>query len=308
MPEENKYINSDENATESGAAEIERADESVVSENASTDALNDSRDESDSVSKVSDEPVCAEGRDSSDAAPQAHIAEDGDQLTLAIPSEELRDEIEESVIDEQKNHAESFPASLLEEAPPYDEKKPRRIDGRFDFIELLIFTLAAVFVLTSFVFRHSIVDGDSMQNTLQDGEILIISGLFYTPERYDIVVLEDHSTGLDHPIVKRVIATEGEKVKITANGKIFVDGEELLDYFVFTDFGDMNNDGKDDYSYAPMEYTVPKGEIFVMGDHRNDSYDSRKFGSVPADTVLGKVLFRLYPFNRFGSVYADAEE
>ena len=302
MPEENKYINPDENATEGGVAEIERADESVVSENASTDALNDSRDESDSVSKVSDEPVCAEGRDSSDAAPQAHIAEDGDQLTLAIPSEELRDEIEESVIDEQKNHAESFPASLLEEAPPYDEKKPRRIDGRFDFIELLIFTLAAVFVLTSFVFRHSIVDGDSMQNTLQDGEILIISGLFYTPERYDIVVLEDHSTKLRHPIVKRVIAVGGDEVRIT-NDKIYVNGEPVRDDFVLIDNCDGIFKG-----YTSESFTVPEGQIYVLGDHRDNSSDSRQFGTVSADSVIGKVLFRLYPFNRFGSVYADAEE
>lgn len=296
MPEENKYTTTEKELTESSVdAECTRSD--------TTDAepLTETAASFDAISE--DIPADSAGEDiSADDTPLARISEDGDQLTLVIPSQtDPTDNFDDS-ISEPSDDSEDFATSLLKEAPTYNEKKPRRIDGRFDFVELLIFTLAAVFVLTSFVFRHSIVDGDSMQNTLQDGEILIISGLFYTPERYDIVVLEDRSTGLDHPIVKRVIATEGETVKITSDGKITVDGEEILDYFVFID------NGKEDKTYSPMEYTVPEGEIFVLGDHRNDSYDSRRFGGVDADAVLGKVLFRLYPFDRFGSVYGGAEE
>ena len=228
---------------------------------------------------------------------------DCEQISLAIPTPEA--EAEETSAEPVTKEEASGLSGFFKEAPPYDPDKPRHIDGRFDFIELLIFTLAAVFVLTTFLFRHSIVDGNSMQNTLQDKEVLIISGLFYTPERYDIVVLEDYSTGLDHPIVKRVIAVGGETVRITADGKIFVNGEEIRSDFVFTDEGDIDGDGVDDYKHTPMTYTVPEGKIFVLGDHRNDSYDSRAFKAVDANTVLGKVLFRIYPFDRFGDVYGE---
>lgn len=228
-----------------------------------------------------------------------------EQISLAIPDPEAEvEETDPKAVSETDETSEL--SAFFKEAPPYDPNKPRRVDGRFDFIELLIFTLATVFVLTTFFFRHSIVDGDSMQNTLQDNEILIISGLFYTPERYDIVVLEDYSTGLDHPIVKRVIATEGETVRITTDGRVYVNNEEIRYDFVFTDMGDVDGDGRYDYTEMhPMTYTVPEGKIFVLGDHRDDSHDSRAFKAVDTDTVLGKVLFRIYPLDRFGDVYGE---
>ena len=274
----------------------------IISSEESVVVKADCTDEPDSALKSTAEADSVEAVDTPDTAPQTRLSDDGNQITLAIPSEETDSKAEEAVIDEQKIDNENFPALLLKEAPPYDEKRPRRIDGRFDFIELLIFTRAAVFELTSFVYRHSIVDGGSMKNTLQDKEILIISGLFYTPERYDIVVLEDHSTTLRHPIVKRVIALGGDEVRIT-NDKIYVNGEPVRDDFVLIDNCNGIFEG-----YTSESFTVPEGQIYVLGDHRDNSTDSRIFGSVPADAVLGKVLFRLYPFDRFGSVYADAEE
>ena len=302
MPEEQKYA-----ASEALSAEVDTTDTEHIDSDSTDGELSEAKKSPDAIKdNLSDDAVKEDSL--IDASPLTSISEDGDQITLPIPTEENVQEDVAHEVTSPSPDSKGFVAELFREAPAYDEKKPRKIDGRFDFIELLVITLAAVFVITTFLFRHSIVDGNSMQNTLQDGEILIISGLFYTPERYDIVVLEDHSTGLHYPIVKRVIATEGETVKITSNGKIFVDGEEILDYFVFTDYGDKNKDGKDDYTYTPMEYTVPEGEIFVLGDHRNNSHDSRIFEGVDADSVQGKVLFRLYPFNRFGSVYADAEE
>ena len=175
----------------------------------------------------------------------------------------------------------------------YDPEHPRGIDAVFDFVELFVFSLVAVLVVTTFFFRHSIVEGSSMEQTLFEGEHLIISNLFYTPERGDIIVCEDYSTTLRKPIVKRVIGIEGDRVQVLASGEVYVNGELLHEDYVYIDF------------YSPeheVDVIVPEGEIFVMGDHRNMSTDSREIGTVDDDSVLGKVLLRFYPFDKFGKV------
>ncbi len=172
----------------------------------------------------------------------------------------------------------------------------RLIDSLFDFIELFIFSLAAVFIITTFFFRHSVVDGGSMERTLFDGEHIIISDLFYKPERGDIIVCEDYSTELPIPIVKRVIAIAGDRVEIDSLGNVKVNGE-LLDESEY-----VYIDPNFPYICDPLDITVPNGEVFVMGDHRNVSQDSRKIGTIKEDSILGKVLLRFYPFEKFGTV------
>ena len=199
------------------------------------------------------------------------------------------------------------------------EEKPRRVDSIFDFIEICIFTLAAVFIFMSFFFRYSIVDGGSMKNTLHHQEKLILSSFLYTPECGDIVVVQDKSTALKDPIVKRVIATEGQTVKFTRTD-VYVDGVLLDEPYVYTgDYEDpfgMNDGYK--YNVYPSdallahvtdrvdgeyyEVLVPDGYIFVMGDHRNNSKDSRDIGMIHEDAVIGKAVFRFFPFNKFGKI------
>ena len=187
-----------------------------------------------------------------------------------------------------------------EKEKKYDPEKPRTIDWAFDFVELFVFTLVAVMILTSFMFKHSVVDGDSMMNTLNHGEHLIISDIFYTPQRGDIVVFEDYSTTLDKAVVKRVIGLPGETVKIvmTADGKfnVYIDGELLDEDYAYYDQKFL--------SYSSGEWTVGENEVFVMGDNRFNSKDSRDSGVGPisVDSILGKVIFRFYPFDKFGTV------
>jgi signal peptidase I len=194
----------------------------------------------------------------------------------------------------------------------YDPDHPRRIDGLFDFIELFVFTLATVLLLTTFVFRYSVVDGESMVNTLHEDEKLIISDLFYTPSAGDVIVLEDYTTALKKPLVKRVIATEGQTVRIAKDG-VYVDGVKLDESYVYIDEANYQYDvfpkaairENPDFVYVRDEFyqiTVPENEIFVMGDHRNKSTDSRDIGTIRQDAVLGKVILRVFPFDSFGGV------
>ena len=158
--------------------------------------------------------------------------------------------------------------------------------------------MAVIMLISAFVFRHSVVDGGSMESTLYDGEHLIISNLFYEPKQYDIIVCEDYTTGLKKPIIKRVIATEGQTVRVVSMDEIYVDGVLVDTSFVLID-------GEEELVYQnryPIECVVPEGEVFVMGDHRNSSLDSRILGTIDEDTILGKVVLRFYPFDRFGKV------
>ncbi len=188
----------------------------------------------------------------------------------------------------------------------YDPDKPRAIDWVFDIAEMFVFVLAAVIVLTSFVFKHSVVEGDSMLNTLEDGDHLIISDMFYTPDYGDIIVFEDYSISSDNlkkPIVKRVIGLPGDTVEVIKDEsgcfRVKVNGTLLDEEYAFNDIAKLN------YNTEFLGvWTVPEGEVFVMGDNRYNSTDSRdsRIGTVDIDSILGKVILRFFPFDKFGTV------
>lgn len=194
---------------------------------------------------------------------------------------------------EDEGAEEMSPLPVLAENEKAKEPKARNVDSRFDLAELFIFSLVAVLLISAFIFRHTVVDGGSMENTLKDGENLIISDLFYTPKTGDIVVVEDYHTPFRKPLIKRVIATGGQSVMILPTG-VYVDGFLMEEEYVHTEPG---------YRYTPVaEFTVPDGMIYVMGDHRDNSTDSRVFGCVSEEAILGRVFLRYFPFSRFGTV------
>lgn len=178
-----------------------------------------------------------------------------------------------------------------------------------DWVETIIFAFFAVILIFTFLLRIANVDGESMLPTLTDGDRLIVSHLFYTPEAGDIVIVNSENghvygadnrletvDGLDKVIVKRVIAVGGQEVKIDFNsGEVFVDG-------VLQDEPYINELTKQDEGGHSYPVTVPDGYVFVLGDNRMNSTDSRSsmVGFVDEEDILGKVVLRIFPFGSIG--------
>ncbi len=182
-------------------------------------------------------------------------------------------------------------SELAEKLP----EKPSGFDSAFDWIELFMVYFSVGILIILCLFRHSPVVGSSMLQTLHEGDILIISQI-YTPKNGDIIVCQSESYGLDKPLVKRIIATAGQTVTIDyENWRVTVDGEVLdEDYVNFEQGFSMKRS-----DYLPETFTVPEGKLFVMGDNRNYSADSRSsaVGFIDERYVLGKVKLKLYPFS-----------
>jgi signal peptidase I len=187
----------------------------------------------------------------------------------------------------------------------------------FDWIELIGIALVTVLLLMTLGVRHSPVIGSSMYPTLvgkptgpydsiytksEGYDVLLISGLFYTPKGGDIVIVQMPSNTKE-PLVKRVIATEGQHIKIDFNQwKVWIDGQLLEENYInrledvsMSHFGLPATDGV-------WEGTVPEGKIFVMGDNRNNSQDSRSLGYIDERWLVGRVVIRLSPADRFGKI------
>lgn len=175
----------------------------------------------------------------------------------------------------------------------------------FDWLEVLVQAIIAVVICFSFLFRIATIDGPSMMNTLQDGEKVIITNLFYEPKVGDIVVISRNKENsiytmndTNTPIIKRIIATEGQIVDIDfENGDVYVDGIKLDEPYARTP-----TNKKYDVEFP---VTVDEGCVFVLGDNRNDSMDSRdsrigEYGMVDTRYILGHAVFRILPFDKIG--------
>lgn len=164
----------------------------------------------------------------------------------------------------------------------------------FEWMEALVTALIAVVFIFTFLFRVVSVSGRSMEPNLQSGDRVVVSSYFYTPQPGDIVVIT-RTAGINQPIIKRVIATEGQKVDIDFDkGVVLVDGK-ALDESAYIQNGITTQ--RSDFEF-PL--TVPEGYVFVLGDNRPLSTDSRsrEVGMVDERYVLGKAEMVIFPFNR----------
>lgn len=159
----------------------------------------------------------------------------------------------------------------------------------YDSISIIYTAVIIIMVVFTFFFRIAGVIGPSMMDTLNDGDKLVVSAFVKTPQPGDVIIITQPNA-FHEPIVKRIVAMPGQEVNIDfLKGIVYVDGKILKEFYV-----KGNTTDKFDLDF-PM--TVPPGSVFVMGDNRNHSTDSRssQIGFVDEDYILGKVLGRIYP-------------
>ena len=164
----------------------------------------------------------------------------------------------------------------------------RVIKGALPYIIIIV----VVLLIKQFVLTTVRVDGDSMLDTLEDNDIMLldrVSHHFTGVKRFDIVVVHHDNDEL----IKRIIGLPGDTIRYTDN-KLYVNDEEVAEPFL--------TKKTQDFSLSDLGIDkIPEGKYFVMGDNRGNSYDSRYFGLIDEKDIQGKAFFTIYPFDRFGN-------
>lgn len=166
-----------------------------------------------------------------------------------------------------------------------------------EWIKVIAIALVAAFVITRFV-RPTLVRGESMFPTLEENDYLVINRTAYKigePEHGDIIVFGtnlEQDDGKKKDLVKRVIAVEGDHIKIQ-DSKVYVNDKLIEEPYIHDNYTDGN-----------IDITVPEGKVFAMGDNREDSLDSRydQVGLIDEKDIMGEVVVRLFPFSKIGVV------
>lgn len=199
---------------------------------------------------------------------------------------------------QEERQTEALTPDNTEDQPK--KEKPGFAADCYSWLQALTFALVILIVVFTFFGRIIGVDGSSMFPTLEDGDMLLLQCVGYEPQQGDIVVLHKDFADIHNPIVKRVIAVGGQTVEIDyGTGTVYVDGQALEEPYL----GERMRVPDSPYEQGTY-WEVPEGSIFVMGDNRNASADSRHsdLGVVDERYVLGKVLCVVLPFPHIGAV------
>lgn len=225
---------------------------------------------------------------------------------------------------------ESTPPTMpADVAPITDEQTPQRAEKKRtgairEIIETALLAIL-IFVAVRAVVLNFKVDGTSMLPTMQDGEMILVNRNAYReldladlvdwvpgvseknwftiidwgePSRGDVVVFTPPEPGDQKPYIKRVIGLPGDRIQITADKQVLVNGVALDEEYI----GDYSNDCTDVRNFPYCDLVVPDGHYFMMGDHRNNSQDSRYFSVVEEERIIGKAWLVYWPMDSFGLV------
>lgn len=171
-------------------------------------------------------------------------------------------------------------------------KKSDAVNSVFDWLSSFVYAIIIVVIALTFFVRIVDIDGRSMNPTLWDKEKVLITNTVSTPSCGDIVIIS-HGVEYKAPLVKRVIASEGQTLDINFdNNTVTVDGKKLYEPYI---------QGKTIREDAVIPSVIPKGKVFVMGDNREESSDSRgtRIGLIDVKDIIGKVRCVVFPFNKF---------
>lgn len=221
---------------------------------------------------------------------------------------EIFDEEQKSFFDtELPAEDDGLPAETqADDNPDETEDTPKKPFAEIlDWTRCFVYAIAAVLALNLFFFRSITVSGDSMNDTLINNDMVLAGNFMYTPKYGDIVIIEADKLKLQgtvlygETIIKRVIATEGDTIRIDFdNGLVYRNGEVITEDYI----KEPVHDHYQDWIESNKEYTVPKHCVFVMGDNRNKSNDSRNLadvGFIDTNYIMGKAIVRYAPFSSF---------
>lgn len=239
---------------------------------------------------------------------------DGEPETKPEPEaeREAKPEQEEEHDKEQEAEREDEPEAKLvskREWPADSEEKPesdKELTGKKaakELLSLLLYVavvLALTYLVIHYVGQRTEVSGESMENTLENGDNLIVDKIsyrFHDPERFDIIVFPyKHQANTYY--IKRIIGLPGETVRIDEDGVIYINGEELVESY------GREVISADKLGIAANEIQLGDDEYFVLGDNRNHSSDSRdpSVGLIKGEDIVGRAWLRIYPFDRIGFI------
>lgn len=211
----------------------------------------------------------------------------------------------DSALDEQFDANEQKSDDIESSQIGNEERKEEKVKTNVFLKEIYEWTqaiaIAVVFalIINQFIFAIVQVNGSSMVPTLENAERLVVRKFFYKPDNKDIVIVKSEAMG--KYLVKRVIATEGQVIDIVEEtGDVYVDGVIQNETYIaekLIDAGSANE----------FPLTIPEDCVFVMGDNRNNSLDSRALGVVKNSDIVGKASFRIWPFDSIGGLYKNVE-